>query len=510
MPDLHDTQPSRSNLKLHYDDGLQAPPKLLFWGVIIFFMLIVGGIFAGIFGFREVLQPAQQQRVIDQVPLMRAFLKPTPQGGVFPTMEPAENEGDAMSLLDIPLDIPSPTATQGASAEITAEVTEEIQPTAEPTLVEDIATPTFEPTLEPTVAQTEESTGATLPESTTVPEVVSNDASSQAITNVASEAVVSATEVSSVPPSARIYGIRHEQQKWNNCGPATITMALSYYGWQQSQDVAADALKPNREDKNVSPHELVEFVETSTAVKAMARMGGSIDLLRTLIANDFPVIIETGAMFEAYDWIGHYRAVVSYDDVFQIFYFCDSFLGVGDSAQGVTETYEDVDKEWQAFNRLFIVVYEPQREGLLRSILDSHWTAEQAAQVAFDVAQAEARLEPQNPFAWFNMGTSLVELGRYQEAATAFDQAQRNKLPWRMMWYQFGPFEAYYETQRYDDVLSLVQINLNNAEELEETYYWQGRVRQAQGQTEQAAVSYRRALGYNPNYDEARAALDSL
>ena len=79
-----------------------------------------------------------------------------------------------------------------------------------------------------------------------------------------------------------------------------------------------------------------------------------------------------------------------------------------------------------------------------------------------------------------------------------------------MMWYQFGPFEAYYETGRYEDVLSLVQINLNNAEELEETYYWQGRVRQAQGQPEQAAVSYRRALGYNPNYDEARTALDSL
>ena len=368
MPDLHDTQPSRSNIKLPYDDGLQAPPKILFWGVILFFLLIIGGVFAGVFGFREVLQPAQQQRVIDQVPFMRAFLKPTPAGGVFPTIEPSENEGDAMSLLDMPLNIPTQTPTQSASAEITAEVTEETQPTVEPTLAEVIETPTPEPTVEEVPAETEESTSAIIPEATPATESISNDVSSQTVVEASSASVPVATEVSSVPPSARIYGIRHEQQKWNNCGPANITMALSYYGWQQSQDVAANALKPNREDKNVSPHELVEFVEESTAVNAMVRMGGSIDLLRTLIANDFPVIIETGAMFEAYDWIGHYRTVVSYDDVFQIFYFYDSFLGVGESAQGVTETYENVDKDWQAFNRTFIVVYEPQREGLLRSI----------------------------------------------------------------------------------------------------------------------------------------------
>jgi hypothetical protein len=485
MPDLDDTQPNLSTLNLQ-GDKLQAPPPILFWSMIIFFLLIVGSIFAGVLGFREVLQPAQQQRVIGQLPFMRAFLDPTPEGGIFPTIAPAENNNDAMSLLDMPLDIPTQDA-QGEQTDATTPIATDIPPTIEPTQVDITATP--EPTLEPTPTETQDSASNVAPEAT-------SDAST--------------TTASTVPPSARIYGIRHEQQKWNNCGPANITMALSYYGWLQDQTVAAETLKPNREDKNVSPHELVEFVEENTDVRAIARMGGSIDLLRTLIANEFPVIIETGAMFEAYDWIGHYRTVVSYDDVFQQFYFYDSFLGIGNSEQGVTETYENVDEQWQAFNRTFIVVYDPQREGLLQSLIADHWTADQAAQIAFDVAQEEARLEPQNSFAWFNMGTSLVELERYQEAATAFDQAQRNELPWRMMWYQFGPFVAYYETGRYDDVLSLAQINQNNAEQLEEIYYWQGRVQEAQGQPEQAAVSYRRALSYNPNYKEARAALDSL
>lgn len=497
MPNLHDTQPSRKNMQLKYDDGLQAPPKILFWGMILFLLLIIGGVFGTVFGFREVLQPAQQQRVIDQIPFMRAFLKPTPAGGVFPTIEPASDESDALSLLDMPLDIPSQTPVTEA------ETTEEVQPTVEPTIEPAVPTSSPIPTLEATVAATEDTSGAALPQATQVENVVSASVAATATP-------LSSTALVSVPPSARIFGIRHEQQKWNNCGPANITMALSYYGWQQDQTFAGDNLKPNREDKNVSPHELVKFVGESTDINAMVRMGGSLDILKVLLSNDFPVIIETGAMFEAYDWIGHYRTVVAYDDGLQQFYFYDSFLGVGDSAQGVTETYANVDQDWQAFNRTFIVVYEPQREGLLRSILDSHWDADDAAQIAFDVAQAEAREEPQNAFAWFNMGTSLVELERYQEAATAFDQAQRAKLPWRMMWYQFGPFKAYYETGRYDDVLSLVKINLNNAEELEETYFWQGRVLEAQGQDTQAATAYRRALSYNSNYVEARSALDSL
>ena len=240
-------------------------------------------------------------------------------------------------------------------------------------------------------------------------------------------------------------------------------------------------------------------------------MGGTLDLLKRLVANGFPVVIETGAMFEAYDWIGHYRALIAYDDAYQLFYFFDSFLGVGDGAQGVSITYDRVDSNWQAFNRTFIVVYEPQRELILQNVLGEHWDEVSAANIAFETARDEARREPQNGFTWFNMGTSLVALGRYEEAAVAFDQAHRTEgLPWRIHWYQFGAFEAYFQVERYDDVLSLVRINQNNARELEETYYWQGRVQAAQGSPGAAAASFRRALAYNPNYDEARQALESL
>lgn len=472
MRDLQDTKPISRKISRGADRG-GAPPRLLFWGVILFFLLLVGGLIAVVLGFREVLQPAQQQRVIDQFPFMRMFRNPTPVGGVFPTLAPAVDEDAALALLDMPLDI-----APGISA------------TAPP--LPTLSTPLPLPTATPT---------ATRPPPTKIPTV-----------SPAAPALASATPAATaLPAAARISGIVHQQQTWNNCGPATITMALSYYGWQRDQAFAASVLKPNREDKNVSPHELAQFVNQESQIKAISRMGGTLDLLKRLIANGFPVVIETGAMFEAYDWIGHYRVLIAYDDAFQLMYFFDSFLGVGTAAQGVAESYERVHKDWGDFNRSFIVVYEPQREALLRELMGDYWHAERSAELAFEAARLAARREPQNGFAWFNMGSSLAALGRYEEAAAAYDQAHRSEsLPWRIHWYQFGAFEAYFHVGRYDDVLSLVRITQNNAREIEETYYWRGRVRQAQGSAQQAATNYRQALGYNPNYAEARQALESL
>ena len=488
VPDLHDTQPSRSyHLKLQ-DPGPAAPPRFLFWGVIVFFLLLVSGFAGVVIGFREVLKPAQQQRIIDQLPFMSVLRRPTPAGGVFPTLVGDADDEGALALLDMPLDIS--VATQPAATAPTR-----IRPTVAP------------PTDTPAPAALDEPTStASISEPTEFSSAPDIELGASVATRIAA-----AAPSNTLPSADRISGVRHQQQTWNNCGPATITMALSYYGWQQDQAYAGARLKPNREDKNVSPHELADFVAEETFVRAIVRMGGTLELLKRLVHEGFPVIIETGAMFEAYDWIGHYRVAVAYDDNLELFSFFDSFLGVGAGAQGVTISYAQVDSDWQAFNRTFIVVYEPQRESLLRSVLGTHWDEKEAAQFAFDTAQAEARRQPQNAFAWLNMGTSLVTLDRHQEAAIAFDHANRTgKLPWRIFWYQFGIFEAYFEVGRYDDVLSLARINQNNSSELEETYYWQGRVREALGNRQGAESLYRRALAYNPNYDDARAALQNL
>ncbi|MBC7814701.1 MAG: tetratricopeptide repeat protein, partial [Burkholderiales bacterium] len=301
------------------------------------------------------------------------------------------------------------------------------------------------------------------------------------------------------------------QQTWNNCGPANITMALSYYGWREGQDVAASYLKPDAEDKNVNPTEIVAFVNDHTNLRAITRIGGEMELLKSFLASDFPVIVETGYMPEGEDWFGHYQTVVGYSDADQFVFIYDSYLGSGENGEGLVETYSDFDDNWQDFNRTFIVVYEQEREGEVREILGDRADLTLAAERAFDIAQTEARATPQEWAPWFNMGTSLVRLGRYEEAAVAYDQARQLDIPWRMLWYQFGPYEAYFNIGRYDDVMSLVDINLASSQGyVEETYYWQGRVLAEQGEPQQAMNAFNTALTHNPFYSAAQDALQEL
>jgi tetratricopeptide (TPR) repeat protein len=109
------------------------------------------------------------------------------------------------------------------------------------------------------------------------------------------------------------------------------------------------------------------------------------------------------------------------------------------------------------------------------------------------------------------MGTSYTRLGDYERAASAYDRAFQLNLPFRFLWYQFGPFEAYFNTGRYDDVMSLVNANIANAgNNVEETFYWQGKVYAAQGRRAEATTSFQRAIGQNPNYEAASQALSEL
>src|SRR6185369_8291949 len=65
-----------------------------------------------------------------------------------------------------------------------------------------------------------------------------------------------------LPPTATIEldRLKWEQQGWNNCGPTTLTIGLTFYGYSHHQDKAVEYLKPGTEDKNVSPWEIVSFV----------------------------------------------------------------------------------------------------------------------------------------------------------------------------------------------------------------------------------------------------------
>jgi len=310
----------------------------------------------------------------------------------------------------------------------------------------------------------------------------------------------------SLPPTAKLEGFRHQWQTWNNCGPATITMAASFFGRKETQTDAARILKTNPEDKNVSPHELVDYVK-SLGLDATWRVGGDLTRLKQLLASQIPVVVEVWIAPEPGDWMGHYRLLTGYDDSTGRFISYDSVQTPGPN---LSQPYARFDEDWRVFNRTYIPVYTKEQAPLVERILGvdlDHKTMHERALVA---AQRETLMLPDDGFAWFNLGTNLTALGRTAEAAQAFDKARTLKLPWRMLWYQFAPFEAYLAEGRAQDVLALATANLQRSNDLEESHYYKGRALQAQGQAPQARAAYQAALKANAKYTPASHSLAQL
>ncbi|KAB2863655.1 MAG: tetratricopeptide repeat protein, partial [Anaerolineae bacterium] len=280
----------------------------------------------------------------------------------------------------------------------------------------------------------------------------------------------------------------------------------SYFNWQGTQDDTASYLKPDREDKNVTPQQMVDYVNRFTSLKAIWRMAGSLDQIRWLIANRFVVIVESGYEPAGEGWFGHYETVIAYDTTVDTITVYDSYLG-RDSRPTVTYPSAKFDSQWQSFNRNFIVIYVPERESELAAFLGSDWVESLNRQKAAQVAQREAASDPENPYAWSNLGTSLTSIGRYPEAVTAYQQALDLGLPYRFFWYQYGVFEALLQTSRLEDVLTLVNSTLKTTSYVEEMYYYLGRVYEIQGNYALAQTEYQEALQRNPNYELATIAL---
>jgi len=97
-----------------------------------------------------------------------------------------------------------------------------------------------------------------------------------------------------LPQNVFLKDIQHEYQTWNNCGPATLAMALSYWGWDGDQRSIAASTKPNPRDKNVMPYELSGFITKETDFEVIYRTGGDIQLLKRFLTAELPVIIEKG------------------------------------------------------------------------------------------------------------------------------------------------------------------------------------------------------------------------
>jgi tetratricopeptide (TPR) repeat protein len=302
-----------------------------------------------------------------------------------------------------------------------------------------------------------------------------------------------------------------EKQDWNNCGPATLALNLRFHGWEGDQYEISDLLKPDRGDKNVNVEELAFYVRTQAGwLNADFRVGGTKEQLKSFIAAGFPVIVEKGFVLSEGDggggWAGHYLLLTGYDDERQNFIVQDTNPGTGGPDR--TISYDELDEGWREFNRVYMYIYLPQDEARIQSILGEQADLDTNRSSALEAARSEIELNPQDAYSWFNLGTNLVYFERYGEASQAFDNALSLGLPWRFTRYQFGPYIAYFNQGRFQDVIDLAEATLFRTYKAEESLLWRGWANFRLGDPYSAVVDWREALQYNPNYQDALYALN--
>jgi len=314
-----------------------------------------------------------------------------------------------------------------------------------------------------------------------------------------------------------------QHYRLNYCGPSSMAMLLSYWGWEGTHDQAALVLKPNKVDKNVMPYEMADFFEQEMpGMDTLIRVGGDFETLKRLIANGYPVLIEKGPQFRDINyhitWMGHYQVLTGYNDQEGYFIAQDPYIEAN-----YKQSYNELLGEWRSFNYLYIVAFPQEERNDVLNLLGADADEERNYRNALQKAQDEIYQVDgvDRFFALYNYGSNLVYLRDYEGAAKAYDQAfavyddlpeDIAVRPYRILWYQTGPYYAYYYTWRYVNVIKLATDNAikmvrDDEPALEESFYWRGAAKIALGIRETGIEDFQTCLEYHPGFQPCVDAL---
>ncbi|MEX2028113.1 MAG: C39 family peptidase [Candidatus Curtissbacteria bacterium] len=311
------------------------------------------------------------------------------------------------------------------------------------------------------------------------------------------------------PPSSKVLPNNyHIFQSFNNCGPAALSMALSYYGINVSQQQLGQDLRPyqvpggDNDDKSVTLEELAEKSK-DYGFTPYHRPGGNIDIIKMFIAYDIPVIART--WLRANDDIGHYRIIKGYDQTTSEIIQDDSLQG-----KNLRYSYPEFDAIWKKFNYEYLVLVPKDKEYIVKSILNQNADAEKSWSLAAQNARKELEKDSNDIAARFNLSVALYNTGDYQKSIEEFEKVE-NLLPFRTLWYQIEPIQAYYQLGRFDKVFSITdKVLAYHNRAFSELYLLRGEIYKKQGQPQLARSEFQKAVLYNQNLKAAQDALNSL
>ena len=321
------------------------------------------------------------------------------------------------------------------------------------------------------------------------------------------------SQVQNAPPVTDTVSFR-------DTGFASLDAVLRFWDW--GAGVVA-SLPSSTGEVNIFSYEMVNAVSDQTDLKALLRVGGDREVLKRFLSAGFPIILARGFDVPFVNggsgWHGAYGVVSGFDDVQQRFTFLDSSQ-LGDKS--VEIPYTALERQWRAFDYLYLVVYPPSQTenvnkllGSQANIMDNYrQAAEKASMDAYTSIYARDQF-----FAWFNRGANLAYLNDQEGAASAFDQAfslyqkiPPAELPEQIIWYQTSFFRVYYETRRYQEMMDLADMIINSPTfpQIEESYYWRAMAEIARGDKTDAMQDLKAALRINPYFYPAIDRLENL
>jgi predicted double-glycine peptidase len=319
---------------------------------------------------------------------------------------------------------------------------------------------------------------------------------------------VSTPVLTQLPASALLQNDYQVYETWNNCGPASLSMALSYFGINESQAVLGEALRPyensngDNDDKDVTMPEMAAEAR-KFGLLAYYRPNGNMQLIKKFVALGVPVVAET--LMTTDDDIGHYRVVKGYDD-------SSLSLIQDDSMQGhnVRFSFADFKAMWRQYNYQYLVLVPKNKQQQAEAILGADLNPRTAWQQTAAADRAMLVANPSDVDSRFNLSIALYYLGDYRDSVNEFEQV-RSQLPARTLWYQIEPLEAYYALGDYQQVISLAETILNNGDRaFSQLYILLGDIDKKQGNLQAAKTEFQNAVFYNTNLQAARKAVQSV
>lgn len=312
----------------------------------------------------------------------------------------------------------------------------------------------------------------------------------------------------STPAKKILPNLSFVPQSYNNCGPASLSMALRYYNVNVSQETLAEALRPYNNEHGIDDDKSVTMEEMSEKAKEYDlipyhRPNGTLKQMKQFLTYDMPVI--TKEWLNEHEDIGHYRLLRGYDDTTQEIIQDDSYEG-----KDLRYSYARFDHTWSKFNYEYLILVPKEKQHIAEMILGENVNESTAWEHAAESEREKLSKDPSDVWARFNLSVIYYNQGKYEGSVAEFEQIE-HKLPARSLWYQIEPIQAYFMLGNDEKVFALTDdIITNNNPAFSELYLMRGEIYKKHGDINAARAEFEKAIFYNKNLQEAQNALKTL